>query len=319
MGKLKSIESRPEKEPALDLNIASLNLCETVDQMIERIESARKESGVDVVVLGEYNFKVEDVLNQLEKIKEAARGNRADIVMAPDNEFGRNLSWGELKSELQANGIAVEESPVPDEYKPQSVGVFIDKAGAAYAFPKTWHLGNVRRPVHKIPGTSIGITICGEIGEIQPQDLEGLTVLYNPSREGDDPYLKFRMLHRHGSGELTREAVAALLKNDTYYQSLLDDSQYNPDDPDYIPEYDSRNVREQKFNDAVDSHLEAAANPENSMYVKKIEGALLERNIPVVRTDGAGTTGVLNKLPNAEIENLEYREGLTRYNLKIKV
>jgi hypothetical protein len=309
-------ESR-EKEPALDLKIVSLNYCSTVDEMVERIAAAKQEEEIDSVVLGEYNFKVEEVVSQLEKIKEAAQKNNASIIMAPDNQFGRDVSWGQIKKEFQEKGATTEETTMPDEHNPETIGVFVDKTGFVYAFPKTWHLPEVHKPVHKIPNTKIGVTICGEIGEIQSADLENINVLYNPSREGDDPYLKFRMLHRHGQEPLTREAVVSILMEDTFYQNLLDDSKNNPTDPDYIEEYDSRAARERKFNDAAERYLAAAADPRDSIYVKEIAEALKERNIPVVRTDG-DTTGVLNQLPDAKIQDLEYRDNFVRYNLIIE-
>lgn len=317
-GSPKLNESHLEKEPSLDLNIVSLNYCKTVDEMVERIEAAKKEGNIDSVLLGEYDFKVEEVLSQLEKIKGAAKGSNVEIVMAPDNQFGRDVSWGQIKQEFQEHGATIEETAMPDEHKPETIGVFVDKTGFVYVFPKTWHLEKVHRPVHKIPDTKIGVTICGEIGHIKPEDLDGINVLYNPSREGDDPYLKFRMLHRHGTEPLTREKVVSILMEDTYHKSLLDDSQYDPTSPDYIPEYDSREAREQKFNEAVDKHVAAAANPKNSMYVKEIASALQKRNIPVVRTDGTRTTGVLNQLPDVKIENLEYRDDFVRYNLRLE-
>lgn len=311
-------EPNPEKERVLDLGIVSLNYCQTIDEMIEKIETAKADNKVDSVLLGEYNFKVEQVLDELEKIRETARQNNVDIILAPDNQFGRDVSWGQLKREFQEHGATTEETTMPDEHKPETIGVFVDKTGFVYVFPKTWHLKEVHKPVHKIPNTKIGVTICGEIGHIKPEDLEEVNILYNPSREGDDPYLKFRMLHRHGTEPLTREKIVSILMEDTYHKSLLDDSQYDPNSPDYIPEYDSREAREQKFNEAVEHHLAEAGDPKNSMYVKEIEEALRERNIPVVRADGTLSTGVLNQLPSAKIDGLEYREGYARYNLALE-
>lgn len=313
-------ESR-EKAPILDVNIVFLSYCQTIDEMIERIKAAKAENKVDSVLLQEYDFKVEEVLTELEKIRETARQNNVDIILAPDNQFGRDISWGQIKKEFQAQDATIEETTMPDEHQPETIGVFVDKTGFTYIFPKTWNLKNVHKPVHRIPNTKIGVTICGEIGRIKPEDLENINILYNPSREGDDPYLKFRMLYRYGTKPLTREKVVGILLEDAYYKNLLDDSQYDPQSPDYIPyirEYDSREARERRFNEAVDKHLTAAADPKNSMYVKQIEEALRERNIPVVRTDDTLTTGVLNQLPNAKISGLEYREGYMRCNLTLQ-
>ena len=55
-------ESDFEKGKFLDVNIVALNYCKTIDEMIDRIGSAQNEGGVDSVLLGEYDFTVEDVL-----------------------------------------------------------------------------------------------------------------------------------------------------------------------------------------------------------------------------------------------------------------
>lgn len=311
-------EPNPERHKMLDLNIVSLHHCQTIDEMIERIDAAKKVGDMDSVLLGEYDFKVEEVLSELKKIREAARQNNVDIILTPDNQFGRNVTWGEVKKEFQGHEATIEETTMPDEHKPETIGVFVDKTGFVYVFPKTWHLKEVHKPVHRIPNTKIGVTICGEIGHIKPEDLEEINVLYNPSREGDDPYLKFRMLHRYGIEPLTREKIASILMEDDYYKNSLDDSQYDPNSPDYNPEYDSREARERKFNAAVEHHLAKATDSKNSMYIKQIEEALRERNIPVVRTDGARSTGLLNQLQNTKINGLEYREGYARYNLTLE-
>lgn len=311
-----NFESR-ENVSNLDVNIVSLSYCKTIDQLVDRIEAAKAEGKIDSVLLGEYDFSVEEVVSDLEKIKETARQNNVDIILAPDNQFGRNVSWGQIRHEFLQAGAMIEETAMPDEHQPETIGVFVSKTGSTYVFPKTWHINEVHKPVHRIPNTKIGVTICGEIHHIKPEDLEGINVLYNPSREGDDPYLKFRMLYRHDVEPLTREKVANIMLEDTFYKSLLDDSQYDPEDPDYIEEDDSREARETKFNIAIDGHLAAAADPKDSGYVRQIVDVLKEKNIPVVRTDGARSTGVLNQLQKSKIEGLEYREDFARYHLTV--
>lgn len=305
-----------EKEKALDLNIVSLNYCETIDRMVDLVEKATLEGRVDTVMLGEYNFTVDEVLGELQKIQNLAWEKGVDVILAPDNnELGRKLTWGELKQEFQGSGVSIEQTSLADNHKPETIGMFVGKHGLTYAFPKTWHRKEVHNPVHKIPDTTIGVTICGETGHIKPEDLEGINILYNPSREGDDPYLKFRMLQRYGNQPLTKEVVSGILLEDPFYKSLLDDSQYNPSDPNYDPKYDSRDVRERRFNEAVEEHLRQAADPKSSFYVEKIEKELRLRNIPVVRCDGTRSTGILNQLPNAQFGDLEYKDAYTRYNL----
>jgi predicted RNA-binding protein with PUA-like domain len=124
------------------------------------------------------------------------------------------------------------------------------------------------------------------------------------------------MLQKYGNQPLTRETVARQLLTREYYQALLDDSQYDPNDPYYIPESDTREARERRFNEAVDRTLEKATDPKASIYVEKIEQALQERSIPVVRCDGPSCTGVLNPSSNVEVEDLEYKDAYTKFSLK---
>lgn len=225
-------ESR-EREPILDVNILSLNRCETIDEMVERIETAK--GVIDTVLLGEYNFEVEEVLNDIEKIKNTAEKNKTTIILTPDNQFGRKATWNQINQEFVGTGATIEQTDLPDDYIPETVGVYVDPSGFIYVFPKTWE----RMPVHRIPNTNIGVTICGEINNIKPEHLEGVRILYNPSREGDDPFLRFRMLHRYGDSPLTREKVGQNMLEHEYYSSLLDDSKH-PQDDDYDPVRDTR-------------------------------------------------------------------------------
>ncbi len=302
----KNYESKVEKEKVLDLNIISLNYCKTTDEMIGIIEDASREGRVDTVILGEYNFKVDEVLADLKKIEALAKDKKVDIILAPDSH---DMSWEEFQKRFQGEGRSVEEEGVDSR---DSIGIFVGRDGLTFAFPKSWH----RHPVHKIPGTHIGVTICGEIGTIKQKDLEGIHVLYNPSQEADDGFLKFRMLQKYGNQPLTREIVSQLLLEKEYYRAMLDDSQYNPNDPEYVPELDSREARQQQFNEAVERALEKASDPKASLYVEKIEEALQEKGIPVVRCDGPNCTGVLNPSADIEIENLEYKNTYTKFKLK---
>ena len=300
-------ESKAERERALDLNIISLNHCKTIDEMIEIVETASREGHVDTVMLAEYNFTVDEVLAELKKIETLAKDNSVDIILAPDSH---DVDWEEFQKRFKGEGRSVEENGFNSR---DSIGIFVSKNGLTFAFPKSWQ----RNPVHKIPGTSIGVTICGEIGTIEPKDLEGINILYNPSREADDPLLKFRMLQKYSDQPLTREAVANLLLENEFYQALLDDSKNpKPGDSDYDPELDTREARERRFNEAVERTLREASDPRASIYVKEIEEALKERGIPVIRCDGPSCTGILNPTDDVEIEGLEYKDAYTRFNLK---
>lgn len=307
-----------DREKSLDLNIVCLNHCETISQMVELIENITLQGRIDVVLLGEYNFKINEILSQLKTIQQLAQQKGFDLIMAPDNQFGESFSWGQLKMALQPYEVQIEQTEISDDIRPETVGVFVGRNGLTFAFPKTWNSGKVHRPVHKIPETNWGVTICGEMHEVTPSDLDGITIIFNPSREGDDPYLKMRMLQRHGQRPLDETAVAEILLTEPHYQTLLDDSLYDPRDADYLEELDSRESRERRFNTAVAENLREAANPENSNYIKEIDETLSDRNIPVVRCDGIRSTGVLNQLPGMKIADLEYSNGYTKYNLTLE-
>jgi len=341
-------ESKVEKESALDLSIVSLNYCESVDHMVEIIEQASLNSHVDTVMLGEYNFTVDEILSELEKVQKLAISKNVDIILAPDNnESGHKLTWEELKQQLQDHGVNIEQTSLTGDYQPETIGFYVSKNGFTYAFPKTWHREEVHNPVHKIPDTTIGITICGEIGHIQPQDLEGINILYNPSREGDDPSLKYRMMVKYGNA--TKEDIAKalaqegehdyLLESDEDYQRRMEES----DDLFYrqakemfdektaqemidrekeheAKEDNSIEARRKKFDQIVDEVYTKAINSQNSdsMYARNITSVLKQLNVPIARCDGRRTTGILNQLPDMKVEDLEYTDAYTKYHLKME-
>jgi len=341
-------ESKVEKEKTLDLNIVSLNYCESIDQMIELVEQATIEGHIDTVMLGEYNFTVDEILGDLAKIQSLAKSKNVNVILAPDNnEMGRKLTWDELKQQLQNQGVNIEQTSLSGDYKPETIGIYIGKNGFTYAFPKTWHREEVHNPVHKIPGTTIGVTICGEIGHIQPEDLEGINILYNPSREGDDPSLKYRMMVKYINA--TKEDIAKALSQEGEYGYLLEsDEDYQRrtkesadrfyrqakemfdkktaqemierDKEHEAKEDNSVGARRKKFDQIVeDVYANAVSSQESdSMYARGISDALRKANIPVARCDGKRTTGILNQLPDMEVGDLEYNDGYTKFSLKIE-
>ncbi len=337
------IQKNREQERTLDVNILSLNFCQTVDEMIGLIEQNCLEGPIDTVILGEYDFKVEEVLAELNRLKSLAEQKGIDIILAPANQFGRDLTWGELKTEFEAHKIEVEPTNMPPENQPETVGMFIGKNGFTYAFPKTWHQPQEHKPVHKIPGTAIGVTICGEIHEIEPADLAGIKILYNPSREKDDPYLKYRMMLQYRNA--TRKDIAQSLEIEGRFDYLLESDDDHKkrtaeEDKHFFEElmkttgdeketkrifekqkaaeaqYDkSPEARKIEFEKEVDRHFKESGRLKNSPYVKKIEDILEQKNIPVVRSDGPNCTGILNRLPGVNLPELEYEHDYTRIHL----
>lgn len=344
--KLEYRENNIEKEKSLDLNIVSFNHCDSIDQMIDTVKKAFLENQIDTVILGEYNFTVNEILEEIEKIQNLAKEKEIDIILAPDNnESGQKLTWNELKQELHDSNVDTEQTSLDNNYKPETIGIFIGKNGLTYAFPKTWHRKEVHNPVHKIPGTSVGVTICGEIRHIKPEDLDGVTILYNPSREGDDPYLKYRMLLKYKNA--TKEDISKALRQESQYGHLTEseadhkkrimeeDNNFfvqlknifgekeakkimEEDRNDQEQNDDSIEARRKKFNKIVEEHLENASDTNSSIYVNKIEEVLREKEIPVIRCDGTKSTGILNPLPVIEVSELEYKNDYARYNLKLE-
>lgn len=327
---IKIEEEVKEKEKSIDLNIVTLYTLPSVDMAIEKLEEISKEGKIDTAVLMEFNFTVDEIIKDLDKLVDFAKNNQTDIVLAPDNRR-KNLDWGQLKKELQESKIAIEEENVPDDDKPESVGLFIRKDGFVYAFPKSWK----QKPIHKIPDTNIAVTICGEIGTIRPEDienLEGVDIIYNPSLEGDDGDLKFRILQKYGEKPLTKETIAEMLVKTGQCE--------NPDiSDDELQKYIETNIKNyhenlmkvglsreeadliiQKENTDAEfyrqerrSHLdyvvqkifeELSLKELDSPYIEEIKQKLKEKNILVVRSD-RNTSGILNDLPKLKLSNLK--------------
>jgi len=332
-----------EKEKIIDLNAVALSTMPTIDKMVEKLGEINSEEKLDVAVLMEFNFSASEVVKDLKKITEFAKDSAMDIVMAPDN-IRENLSWGELKRKFKENKISTEENDIQDDYRPMSVGFFIGKNGLTYAFPKTWD----KKPIHKIPGTDVAVSICGEINHVKPEDLdnlEGVNVIYNPAREGDDPYLKFRILQKFGDKPVTKEDIAELLmKNDgfsdpddseeaiqedmekshkRYYDNLIkvgtpkEEAEAMAKKEDISIEAE-REERRKFLNSVVQQVLgEIQSKEVDSPYIKTIRQKLSEKNILVVRSD-RNTSGTLNNLPNLKLSNMKMEPDYTAFHVDLE-
>lgn len=351
-------EPNPEGDKILDVRILSLGHCETVDEMLTKIGAANNEGKIDVVLMQEFNFLLEKVLEKLEAIKEAAQKNKITIILAPDNRSSKdeNFTWSDLKTRLQAQGIAFEKTVAPNVVRPESVGIYIDPTGFAYVFPKTFYMKHIYNPVHRIPNTSIGVTICGEIGQIKPENLEGINILFNPSMEGDDPDLRNRMLSKYGTS--TRENIAEQLKKIPQYRDMiLSDEEYRAkvdreyeEDVEHFKgvwrEWEEKGIGALKGDEIEKAAKEAAEGGrkfklgidysvderkkrfeeavdrafiwKDSHYGKTIVDVLGEKQIPVVRTDSLDSSGILNAVPGMEVSDLKYTDDYARYHLVLK-
>lgn len=332
-----------EKEKVLDFDIVALSTMPTIDKMVDRLNEINGEHKIDATVLMEFNFNVTEVVKDLGKIAKFSKDSGMDVIMAPDN-MRENLSWVDLKRKLQEAKINIEETDLQDGEHPVSVGFFIGKNGFVYAFPKSWG----KRPIHKIPGTNVAVTICGEINHIKLEDLdnlEGVNVIYNPAREGDDPYLRYRMLQEFGDEPVTKETVAELLvKNDGFP---------NPNDSDELIQKDIKKRTKRYYNNLIKvgtpkEEAEAMAKKEgisveserderkkfldsvvqqilgelqskkvDSPYIEAIRQKLIEKNILVVRSDRK-TSGVLNNLPNLKLSNMELEPDYTALHVDLE-
>lgn len=105
---------------------------------------------------------------------------KAEIVEEPDSEG--NLQYRFVRGEF------IDSDYTKDDFEADSIGFYFGSGGFIYAFPKQWE----DVPVHRIPNTNVGISICGEINHIKPEHLGGIDVLLNPSQENDDPFIRAR-------------------------------------------------------------------------------------------------------------------------------
>lgn len=300
-----NVEDRVEREKKLDISIGFLFGCHTVDGLTEKLDSITKEGKLDVVMLDEYDLSIEEVNTNLHKISGMAKDKKVDIILAADytyhkqgDEF-RRISWNIIKEEIKSAGAVLLDEGVTAEEIKDSVGYYFGKDGNIYAFPKTWE-----HPIHPIPGTKTAVVICGEIGYLKPEQLEELdiNIIYNPSREGDDPYLKYRMLGLFNPNMTDEEIHAELMKNKTF-KKLAEGG-----------DKQKQNYQEW-FNKIKAIIKEQKDNP--SLYVRKINETLTRKGIIVIRCDGEKTSGILNPLDGMKIDKLEYQQGYARMTVLV--
>jgi hypothetical protein len=117
-------------------------------------------------------------------IRASAKRFRSNFLFAPSTIDtgaidGIPPSWGAMKRMLACNKINIERQDGADKLFPESIGLWFSPDGAVFAFPKSfWQM-----PVHRIPGGKTAVSICGEINCIKENDLEGVRIIYNPSKE----------------------------------------------------------------------------------------------------------------------------------------
>jgi len=237
------------------------------------------ENEPDFVIFREYQFHVDDVLEDFGSLESSAKATHADILLTPKNDHHGHdgHSWEETVRLLEGKNVTPENAAFGGNYSPDSIAFLVGNDGQSYCFEKSWQ----KRPLHIVDGRKIGITICGEINHldrIDPKLLEGLRVILNPSAEGDDVWLRGYNMVKSGCPE--DELCAA-------YMWMT----RTPQD-------------KEKF-------LKKAG--EESFYIKYYVPVLEEYGLPVVRCDTFNCSGMLYLPENFSLKsyNANQSQGYT--------
>ncbi|MBN2065998.1 MAG: hypothetical protein JW771_04220 [Candidatus Thermoplasmatota archaeon] len=129
------------------------------------------------------------------------------VVKEPDSKG--NIQYRFVRGEFRGSDYT------KDDFEANSVGFYFGSDGSIFAFPKQWE----DVPVHRIPNTNIGVSICGEVNYVKPEHLEDIDILLNPSRENDDPFMRARTSIYAGQSFL--EATEYLGKIDERTQEMV--------------------------------------------------------------------------------------------------
>lgn len=296
------LENQGEQKKDFALSAGLLFNCRDFAGLQKGIESAISEGPLNLVMLDEYDLTVEEVNQNITQISQIAQNNGLDIVLAPDNGHAQlppeRTPWEKRRNEILTAGAVLLDEHISAEEVGNSVGYFFGKDGSIFAFPKTWE-----HPIHPIPDTKVAVAICGEIGYLTPEMLKDVDadVIYNPSREGDDPYLKFRMLGVFNPNMTDDEIIAAL--GDDFHKKLTEGT-----------EEDKANYHNW-FLRMKQVIKEEKGRPSN--YVRKIADTLKEKGIVVLRSDGESGAGILNPVPGMKINELKYTEDSARLGFSV--
>jgi hypothetical protein len=323
-------ESSIECEKEFNLKVELIFSCSSVEQLLEKVDNLSEKSGIESIVLAEFDLEAGEIIRGMHKISQAAKEKGIDIVMAP-NERNSGVSWENREIEMRKNGIIVSGTYEKD-LEPESIGFYFSKDGAIYAFPKNW-----ATPLHQIPNTRVAVSICGELAHLSPEDLKSvdLDVIYNPSREGDDRWVKYRMIGL-ANPHITKEEIhEILLRDDLNYRQLMNvpdpDARTrfmlaNPDFADTWDEFEAEDaitnppeVRKRQAEDLLEKVYSIARDraKESSMYVAGVDEALEKKGIIVVRCDNRDSCGVLNPHNNVSLD-FEYQDNAVVMDVKFK-
>ena len=335
-----------EKQLRLEVGMIHDARIESLYELKDKIKTTQREGRLDTVILREFALDMGLVMDEIDKLQAIAEENRMDLIVGGNN--GRRIgedgfTWCDLQEQFKDSGINAEAlgPDRPGDFIPESVVLFFRGDGTKYAFPK---FPQNESSVHKIPGTKVGVTICGEINHIKAEDLEGLQVLYNPAEEADDVDLYFRQAQKEKGEPLTRDEVIRLAMMKELFQTLmLSEEDFrnfrierNRDveesigkekyeelfgDEPLIDEDETPEARQLKF----DSHIDEIMNNlqsdgYDSIYVQQAKGlsdGLKKNKIPVVRADGLLNSGVLNEFEGMKIDKLTVNPDFTRLEISV--
>lgn len=147
----------------------------------------------DIVMFPEFMFGFKSIASRAKAIRSVVQETGCNVLVTP-----RFLGpWKQIKQAFQKQDVEIEENGHLSDNTSQCVGIWFDKNGRVYVFPKSWHV----HPLHKIPGTDIAVTICAEINYIAYSPnikLHGISVLLNPTDHNNMFFLLARTLEKAG-------------------------------------------------------------------------------------------------------------------------
>lgn len=303
----------------------------TVGDIVNQVKVASKNSPLDTAVISEYAITIEQAMAGFSNLKDLALQTGTNIVLAADARSWRKtpengcLSWSEVKTQvLQQDALVQDEDPkrlVEDSIGfslgEDSIGFFFGRDGKIYVFSK-WTV-----PLHIIPETHYGVAICGEIGRLNGEAVgkADVSYIFNPSREGDDPSLGFRMMGladvkdedflrlfiQRYSSVFPNNPVVDYSDPDKAFQVLCE---CNEDSREYTANW-IKGYREELASTRINSR-------KASGYVGKIEKDLNARKIPVIRCDGQNSSGILNPFFDLSVEDATFGKDFTRMAISVR-
>lgn len=312
-----SNETKGETEKALSMKVEFLFRCNSVQDLITHIETTSKEGSIDAILLGEFEIPLDEVVNNMELIAVIAKNKKVAIILAPrikpwnSNDNSTNWDvWQQKKIAIAQNSASILDDEIKQSEIGDSVGFYFDLNGNSYAFPKSG-----KYHIHKIPGTKVGISICAELNDATPDDIESLDVkiIYNPSLEANDNDAAYRMIGLENPN-ITEADLDSLLENDAYVLGVLRDGQEDITPVEHEDPYIKKLLEETKeppiskeeVKKRISEYKERIKNiiqnqsMNSSFYVEHIKEALAKKNILVLRTDGT-SSGIMNPLPKLKV------------------